>query len=404
MAWTTPRELKAQLARRWDRGLLLRSLLTDEVTFPLRLSVKAPTAAELTDSFEAVREWAAALTAMPHVRIEWREVRHRVHGLQRLHGQVWIDNLNDALTMLGKRRDAERLTQLADQTRMTVPSLLPWLARFPLQAIELAEHWSALLAVVRWVIEHPRPGIYFRQVDVPGIHSKFIEAHRAVLSDLLNLALPGDAIALDQIGVSQFARRFGFLDKPARIRFRVLDERIRILPRSACPDIALDIDSFASLDLPVKHVFITENEINFLAFPAADDAIVIFGAGYGWAALARAAWLARCTVFYWGDIDTHGFAILDQLRGRFAHVRSFLMDKETLLIHQAQWGVESERVVHDLDRLSVDERELFDMLRDDLISKNLRLEQERLAFGWVTSAVLRVTRIESRTQTVASQA
>lgn len=382
--------------------MLLRSLLTDEVTFPLRLSVKAPTAAELTDSFEAVREWTAALTAMPHVRIEWREVRHRVHGLQRLPRQVWIDSLNDALTVLGKRRDAERLTQLADRTRMTIPSLLPWLARSPLQAIELAEHWSALLAVVRWVIAHPRPGIYFRQVDVADIHSKFIETHRAVLSDLLNLALPTEAIALDQIGVSQFARRFGFLDKPARIRFRVLDQRMRILPGPVCPDIALDIDSFASLDLPVKHVFITENEINFLAFPAADDAIVIFGAGYGWAALARAAWLARCKVFYWGDIDTHGFAILDQLRARFAHVLSFLMDRETLLTHQAQWGVEIERVVHDLDRLTVDERELFDMLRDDRISRNLRLEQERLAFGWVTSAVLRVTGIENTTHTVAA--
>ena len=197
MVWTTPRELKAQLARLWDRGVLLRSLLTDEVIFPLRLSVKAPTAAELTDSFEAVREWAAALTAMPHVRIEWRAVRHRVHGSQRLPQQVWIENLDDALTVLGKRRDAERLTQLADRTRMTIPSVLPWLARFPLQAIELAEHWSALLAVVLWVIEHPRPGIYFRQVDVAGIHSKFIEAHRAVLNDLLNLALPTDAIALD---------------------------------------------------------------------------------------------------------------------------------------------------------------------------------------------------------------
>lgn len=391
MDWTTPRELKAQLARLSDRGVLLRSLLTDEVIFPLRLRVKAPTAAELTDSFEAVREWAAALSAMPHVRIAWREVRHRVHGLQRLPRHVWIDSLDDALTVLGKRRDAECLTQLATLTRLTVPALLPWLARYPLQAIELTEHWPALLAVVRWVTEHPRPGIYFRQVDVPGIHSKFIEAHRAVLSDLLNLALPTEAIEVDQIGVNQFARRFGFLDKAPRIRFRVLDQRVQILPGPVCPDITLDMDSFASLDLAVKHVFITENEINFLAFPATDDAIVIFGAGYGWAALARATWLARCKVYYWGDIDTHGFAILDQLRGRFAHVVSFLMDRETLLAHQAQWGVESERVAHDLDRLSVDERELFDMLRDDRISRNLRLEQERLAFNWVTSAVQRVT-------------
>ncbi len=391
MEWTTPRELKAQLTRLWDRGALLRPLLTEEARFPLRLSVKAPTSAELTDNFVAVRAWTAALVGMPAIRIEWREVHHRVHGLQRLPQRIWIDSLDDALGVLGKRRDAERLKQLSELTRMTIPTLLPWLAKFPLRTIELAEHWSTLLDVVRWLVEHPRPGIYVRQIDVPGVHSKFIETHRAVLSELLNLALPSDAIEFDQIGVSQFARRFGFLDKPARIRFRVLDRRIRILPGSVCPDIALDIDSFASLTLPLKRVFITENETNFLAFPAADDAIVIFGAGYGWDALARAVWLAQCDVYYWGDIDTHGFAILDHLRGRFPHVISFLMDSATLLAHEAQWGVESERSVRDLTRLTVDERALFDVLRDDRIKRNLRLEQERIAFSWVIRALEKLT-------------
>ena len=32
----------------------------------------------------------------------------------------------------------------------------------------------------------------------------------------------------------------------------------------------------------IRRVFITENEINFLAFPRMKEAIVIFGAGYGW--------------------------------------------------------------------------------------------------------------------------
>ena len=96
------------------------------------------------------------------------------------------------------------------------------------------------------------------------------------------------------------------------------------------PDVTLDAESFADLDIPVRRVFITENETNFLAFPPACEAIVIFGAGYGWDALATAHWLARCGIHYWGDIDTHGFAILDQLRARFEHVESFLMDRDNL--------------------------------------------------------------------------
>ncbi len=387
MNWTAPGDLKAQLARLWDRGVLPRLLVTAEPRFPLRLVLKGPASSDLADRFEAVRAWAAELAATPHVRITWREVRHRIQGAQRLPEQVWVDTMDDALVMLGKRRDGARLSQVVAMTQATVASLLPWLARRPLQAIELADSWPHLIAVVQWLVEHPRPGIYLRQVDVAGVHSKFIEAHRAVLSELLDLMLPAQAVAPDWTGVSAFAARYGFADKPTRVRLRVLDEQVRWFPCAAQPDITLDAGSFASLALPIQRVFITENETNFLAFPAARDAIVIFGAGYGWDALATADWLKRCAIHYWGDIDTHGFAILDQLRSRFDHVSSLLMDRTTLDAHEVHWGEECEQVLSDLSRLSPDERALFDDLRDNRIRKNLRLEQERIGFHWLTEAI-----------------
>jgi hypothetical protein len=390
MSWTSPADLKAQLARLWERGELLRPLVTGQAAFPRRLTLKGPSSAELSDRFEAVRAWAGEIAAVPHLRIEWREVRHRVQGLQRLPEQAWVDSLEAALASLSKRRDAERLMQVMELTRTPCPALLPWLAKRPLQAIEVADRWPRLLAVVQWIRDHPHPGIYLRQVDVPGVDSKFIEAHRDVLSELLDLALPGDAIDCERTGVTQFAARYGFLQKPPRIRFRVLDERIEPVPGAVLPDVALDAESFARLRVPVRYVFITENETNFLAFPPARDAIVIFGAGYGWEAVARAQWLARCSVHYWGDIDTHGFAILDQLRGRFQHVSSFLMDRETLIAHKLHWGEEADQVSHDLPRLTSDERALYDDLRDNRIRKRLRLEQERVGFHCVAEAVRRL--------------
>lgn len=101
-------------------------------------------------------------------------------------------------------------------------------------------------------------------------------------------------------------------------------------------DLALDAESFARLDPKVARVFITENEINFLAFPPIENSLVIFGAGYGFEMLRKAEWLARCHIHYWGDIDTHGFAILDQLRSQFDHVESLLMDRDTLLAFTSQ--------------------------------------------------------------------
>jgi hypothetical protein len=391
MSWTTAADLKTQLRRRWDRGELLRPLVTDDVTgaggFPLRLRLKGPGSADLADRFEAVRAWIAELTAIPRVRIAWRAVNHRVLGPQRLPEAIWVDRLDDALALIGRRGDAARFARCVEMTRSRQPALLDWLAKRPLQAIALAEDWERLLAVVDWLRRHPRPGIYIRQVDIPGIHSKFIEAHRGVLSELFDLVLPTEAVDADRVGVGRFAARYGFLDKPNRVRFRLLDDAIHLLPGPARADVTLDAEGFARLAIPIQHVFITENETNFLAFPDAAASLVVFGAGYGWEALSRAEWLGACTLHYWGDIDTHGFAILDQLRGRCGQVASFLMDRATLMAHETFWGEEPDQVMHDLPRLTASERALFDDLRDNRIRKGLRLEQERIGFGWVETAL-----------------
>ena len=385
MNWTTPEGLRSQVQRLWDRGDLLRAAVSDAVAWPLRLSLKTPGAVDLSDRFEAVRDWVRAIADTPRLRIEWREWRHRVQGAQRLPAAVWADALPDALAFIGKASEARHFEALWQQTASTQPALLAWLFRRPLQALDLADRWERLLAVVAWLQAHPRPDIYLRQVDVPGVDSKFIEAHRGVLTDLLDLALPPEAVEPSAIGVGQFARRFGFRDKPLRIRFRLLAPTLPSLPGCAgLPDITLDAASFASLALPVERVFITENETNFLAFPQVEHALVVFGAGYGWDALARAAWLHRCRLYYWGDIDTHGFAILDQLRGYFPQVKSFLMDGETLLAHRLHWGEEPEAARRDLPQLTTSEAAVYDDLRFDRFQPRLRLEQERLGFGWVS--------------------
>lgn len=384
MSWTTPTDLRAQVQRLWDRGELLRATVTDAVAWPLRLRLKTPTAADLSDRFQAVRDWVRTLRQTPQVRIEWREWNHRVQGTQRLPAAVWLDTLQAALAFIGKGHQAQRFAGLWQQTAGVQPALLTWLSRRPIQALNLAEDWERLLAIVAWLQVHPRPGVYLRQVDVPGVDSKFIEAHRGVLTELLDLALPPEVIERDATGVAQFTRRFGFLDKPVRIRFRLLDPALPSLPGcEGLPDITLDATNFAALALPVERVFITENETNFLAFPAVTRAIVAFGAGYGWEALARAQWLHRCELFYWGDIDTHGFAILDQLRVHFPGTASFLMDRETLLAHRTHWGEEPEPARHDLPRLTPEEAAVYDDLRFDRLKPRLRLEQERVGFGWM---------------------
>jgi hypothetical protein len=136
-------------------------------------------------------------------------------------------------------------------------------------------------------------------------------------------------------------------------------------------------------------VFITENEVNYLAFPARTRAAVIMGGGYGFSQLAGTAWLRGPRLRYWGDLDTHGFAILDQFRSVFPEAESFLMDRATLLGHRELWTTEPAPTHAELGRLSPEEASLYDDLRSDRLSASLRLEQERLRFSWVEAALAR---------------
>lgn len=384
MTWTTPADLRAQVQRWWDRGELLAELAGAESGFPRRLPLKRPTASELASRFGAAREWIARLDGdAKHYRVVWRTVNHRSLGANTVPAEIWIDTLDDALVFIGRRREADLFASLVTDTRERRPDAVPWLVKRPLRALALAKVWPRLLAVVDWLRDHPRPGCYLRQVDVPCVHTKFIEGHRNVLAELFDLTLPPAAIDATAAGAAGFCQRYGFRDKPLRVRFRLLDPRLAVFPTGTDQDITLPGDTFARLDPAVQRVWVTENEINFLSFPDAPGAMVIFGAGYGFDTLAGAAWLKTRRIAYWGDIDTHGFAILDQFRSHFPHAAAFLMDRKTLLAHRPLWGEEPTPETRDLSRLTPEEAALYDDLRTNRLGPRVRLEQERIAYAWV---------------------
>ena len=58
-----------------------------------------------------------------------------------------------------------------------------------MRALRLADEWCKLLATVRWIEQRQMPDMYLRQVDVPSVDTKFIERHKGVLSELLDIQL-----------------------------------------------------------------------------------------------------------------------------------------------------------------------------------------------------------------------
>jgi len=91
--------------------------------------------------------------------------------------------------------------------------------------------------------------------------------------------------------------------------------------------------------------------------------------------LSGIPWLARVSVVYWGDIDSHGLAILSGVRATVPHVRSVLMDLDTLRVHADRTGVEPTPRSDDLSHLTDREEALYTVLRT---GRGTRVEQEHL--------------------------
>jgi len=403
-AWTTLADLRALSLKAWSSGALLRELLEPTGAYPRRRSLKRPTAASLRSDYAAARAWAAELFAgAGHFSVETAEVGRNTIGSNQLPAAAVFASADDELAFVGKGKDAARFIELAEELSLLDPAFRAWTLRRPLQLLELGTDALTAARIALWLRDNPEPGVYVRQLSLPGVHTKFIERHMKVIGELVEKLRVDSALEADESAdetlpdmpaasgsllgqtaarssAARFAARHGFLHPPELVRFRVLDPGLPLL--GVVRDLTVTAEDFCALNLAAKTVLITENLVNFLALPERPGTVAIYGGGYGFSSLRDAVWLRDCEVLYWGDLDTHGFRILDQLRAAHPHVVSILMDEVTLLAHRDVWGHEPSPSLAALSRLTPEESALYAALGNDSFGKSVRLEQELIRWDW----------------------
>lgn len=390
-------QIRKKAIASWNSGAFLTSCVENTTIFPITIRFRTPSGKEILDNFDPVRTWIQTLRNNSKevkgtgYEIVWQTIRHRNLGDQRLPQRILFSTPSDWLAFIHKKTDYRAFETMVAETRRTLPELLPYLAQKPMKALGYAAHWPTVLTVSVWFKDHPLPGKYIRQLDITGVDTKFIETHKALLMDLLPLVTDPAGVDGSIIGLAKhgFERKFGLYYDPPLVRLRLLDPD---LVHFGLSDLTLPLAELAQFDPGVKTVFITENKINGLAFPWVRQAVVIFGLGYGVEMLQDVCWLGEKDIFYWGDIDTHGFAILSQIRGIFPQVRAFLMDRQTLKAHEVLWGAETpdKGFFGTLAHLTQAEEELFDDLKQNRLGAHLRLEQERIRFSVLLDALRRL--------------
>lgn len=372
-AWTTVADIRSRVRRRWDDGTLLRSFITGAPFPVIDTPLRGPRPSEIGDDLSAVQTWVAAIDAArhddAHFSVDRVAVGGRSIGRNSLPSRALVTRYEQAWALLGVAREVTAYREIVDLTS-TDPTVHAWVVEHPLRALELGSSWPTLLSAYRWLAAERGSDQYLRQITAPGVDTKFVEHHRTVLAQLLSVpATP-----------SAFVGALGLRSKPEMVRLRAAPELVLFQPFT---EATLRLDELAAADVSVRTAVIVENEITYLAVPVPAKGVVLWGKGFDVSRPGSLPWLRDVEVHYWGDLDTHGFAILNRLRAWLPQTRSFLMDRETLLAHRDRWGREPTPTLARLDRLTLEEAGLYGELVEDRHGECLRLEQERLDWHWV---------------------
>lgn len=337
------------------------------VTVPLDIPLHPPVERAALADPEGAVEWVTSWREADVDGVVWEPRRWASLGTQQVPVRLRVTEPDRLAAFAGKgthwRLVSARLADLvaewaghtadggADLTRALRTSA-GTLAALPQADVD------RLRQVLRWLRDHPSSGAYIRQLPVRGVDTKWTQRHRGLVT-ALHRAITGRP-------------DLGLASPPELLRVRFLDPG---LGPAGLSDVSAPVEELARLALSPGAVLVVENLETLLALPPIAGVVVVHGSGHAVERLARIGWVAEARLLYWGDLDSHGFAILDRFRSSFAQAESVLMDRATLESHRDLWVSEPKPTRASLARLTAEESATYALLRQE---GDVRLEQERL--------------------------
>lgn len=381
--------------RTWAAELFMEEITPsgtrEEVVYSLPLH--PPTESAVLKQPAETRAWARSWRELPQQHfVGWGERSWPSVGKQAVPEKLCLEGATEIATFAGRKRAwlalRERTLTLADRWRTSwyqtcpktrlveIPACLARAAR-SYESLN-ATDWQMLLLTLDWLFAHPLEHRYARELPIRGIDTKWIEQHKKVVSLLQATFTGGNELNI-------------IMKAPSQLRVRFLDETLAPL---GIKDLSVSPTELNHYTGRPRAAIICENLISVLTLPPLTGIIALHGGGFGVSDLGAVDWLADTPVLYWGDLDSHGFAILNQWRHYHKQTTSLLMDEETLMLHRDLCVTEPQPSFAQLNRLTPEEQSTLNQL---LAEENaLRLEQERIEWQYA------IQRIENALDKLAS--
>lgn len=373
----TPEALANKASALMKRGMREWAASPDIVPV-LDVPLKPPTEREvLADVGATVRwidSWRSAEASLP-VTVTWGRKQWARVGAQAIPERARVEGAEQLALVAGATPEWEVMRSRCADLRAALiplsPSTESVVAAIQSHAGSIAAlpawDFNVLAGVVRWLAENPVSGRRVRELPIRGIDTKWLGRHRGLVEGLVRAVTGRDTL--------------GLRAAPRNLRVRALDPTLSI---GGLDDVTAPVAQLAELLLEPAVVVITENLETLLTLPQLPGVVGIHGSGYAVDQIAKLPWVTSSRVLYWGDLDSHGFAILNRARAAGLEMESVLMDAVTLDAHRDLWVPEPQSFTGTLPRLSPGEAAAFAMLAAEGYP---RLEQERIPWAYALDAL-----------------
>jgi len=384
MGWgITPDDCKQKVdTLEWSNNLNLRKRLSGERTFPITIPLKAPKSSEAFSDIARFSDYIKVWRDWPNQdQVEWKKVAYRNSGIHEVPIKFSLNTFQEMVDFLGDHAQSKALfwQQLMEPLLQYDKSLYSVFVKNLTAFEKLSTTDIKLLVIILPQLKrHMGKGMYLRALPLIGADTKFLESNLTLFE-----------LILDHLNIGQVAIVGGIIawlnckeNPKGLLSVRPLCPQTK-KAMAGIPLLQMYSQDLYKYELPASNILVIENMQSGLALPEMEDTIAVFGGGRNLTWM-KADWLQSKRVGYWGDIDSWGYALLNDARKNCPCVDSIMMDKSALDEHLER--IVEEEIPYDgiLRLLTAPEKATLKRL----IENNgyvARLEQERLSSDFIST-------------------
>lgn len=385
----TLKDIQSTLKSRFRRSKFewLEQYVDEQAFAPLDYKLGVPTQRDASFDIGELESWIHEWKALniEGVEVIWRTVHWSWLGGERLvPDRLSIKSIEAFLNLMDPTQETLQLWQRAQVRVARMKSLDLTNAARSMAGLGMSllddddDEFERVIVVGRWLLAHYPANCFVREIPVEGVDTKWLERHRRVVTVIVT------SESKHFFTAPNLFEAWGFKKVPSTVRVRHAHCFISEIPAEDLVQLPASI----LVKRKPKAVVIVENLQTGLSIDVPEDIPIFMGLGFGLEALKDVHWLKNVPIFYFGDLDVHGLAILSALREQFKQAKSFLMDSETFEKWE-RFAIEdpTKNIPFVLPNLGDNERDLFERL----VTNRLRLEQERIPLRVINQAIQSLT-------------